>query len=233
MGTQSPFCSKLCTKALIIALAIVVCRVDQTSGQETSDGISPFFSTYCLKCHGPQKPKGEFSLVKVGADPNVAANIASWQKILDKVEALEMPPEDSKQPDAQLRTQIVAWIKQELRATGAKVDDGKMAQSFKGQLGRSRLSFFEQDNNQACNASSTVATDGPGLRRVHPRFERQIPIGVSHVRPPPDSFSVGAFAERRVSRLCVAAPNRRTGNRASLAQRNSCGASSGWAASQD
>jgi hypothetical protein len=103
-----------------------------TFADEQNAKIAPFFSQFCLKCHGAKKPEGDFSLLKIAANQKVAAHLESWKKILDKVESLEMPPDESKQPDAATRTRFVQWIKQELRAAGEEIDDGKWLHPSRG-----------------------------------------------------------------------------------------------------
>ena len=50
--------------------------------------------TYCLKCHGAEKPKGQF---RVDSLPFTITNLETaekWQKVLNQMNSGEMPPEE-------------------------------------------------------------------------------------------------------------------------------------------
>ncbi len=67
---------------------------------QVDGGQRVFFESYCLKCHGAEKPKGGVRLDDI---PFAIADVASaerWQKVLNVMNSGEMPPEDQKQPVA-------------------------------------------------------------------------------------------------------------------------------------
>ncbi len=104
--------------------------------------IKPFFETYCIKCHGPEKSKGKITLHTL--DGNLAAGAGGemerWEKILGVIKSGEMPPEDEKQPSAAEREALKIWIDQGMRNHLAKASDVKAAP-----LAR-RLTNFEYQN---------------------------------------------------------------------------------------
>jgi mono/diheme cytochrome c family protein len=104
--------------------------------------IKPFFETYCIQCHGPDKSKGKITLHTL--DGNLAAGadgeMERWEKILEVMDFEEMPPEDEKQPTAAEREAVKAWIDQGMRDHVAKAADVKAAP-----LAR-RLTNFEYQN---------------------------------------------------------------------------------------
>ncbi|HXX92811.1 MAG TPA: DUF1587 domain-containing protein, partial [Planctomycetota bacterium] len=73
--------------------------------------VRPFFERYCFSCHGPQKHKADLDLTR---DFNVAAiarNSKEWDLVLSRIEAREMPPEEtSRQPAPDERSRAVAWL---------------------------------------------------------------------------------------------------------------------------
>lgn len=104
--------------------------------------VKPFFETYCIQCHGPEKSKGKITLhtldgaLASGAD----GEMERWEKILEVLDAGEMPPEDEQQPGTAEREALRAWIDQGMRDHVAQASTVKPAP-----LAR-RLTNFEYQN---------------------------------------------------------------------------------------
>jgi hypothetical protein len=66
----------------------------------SKEALQPFLDSYCIKCHGPEKQKGQVrfdeALWEI-ADNDTAQR---WQDVLDQLNGGDMPPEDEKQPPA-------------------------------------------------------------------------------------------------------------------------------------
>ena len=66
----------------------------------SKESLQPFLDSYCIKCHGPEKQKGQVrfdeALWEI-ADNDTAQR---WQDVLDQLNGGDMPPEDEKQPPA-------------------------------------------------------------------------------------------------------------------------------------
>ncbi len=104
--------------------------------------IKPFFETYCIQCHGPEKSKGKITLHTLDGDLAAGAGgeMERWEKILEVLELGEMPPEDEKQPGAAEREALRAWIDQGMR------DHVARASSVKATPLARRLTNFEYQN---------------------------------------------------------------------------------------
>ena len=63
--------------------------------------------TYCVRCHGGEKPKADLKLEGIGADFGQAA---LWTTLLERVSEGSMPPDDQPQPTAEERRVLVEWI---------------------------------------------------------------------------------------------------------------------------
>ncbi len=72
--------------------------------------IRPLLDQYCLKCHGPVKPKAKLDLTKFPDEASILANRKAWKRVLDQVVGHEMPPDDKPQPSAAQREKIVAYV---------------------------------------------------------------------------------------------------------------------------
>ncbi len=117
--------------ALVVAVAILAAlggwyvlhlapRARSHASAQTADklenrfaaDVKPFVERYCLKCHGPNRPKGDLDLSRDATLAVVADNIRQWSRVLDRLQANEMPPEDAKrQPSGTERAAVIAWLR--------------------------------------------------------------------------------------------------------------------------
>ncbi|MCX5662274.1 MAG: DUF1592 domain-containing protein [Planctomycetota bacterium] len=72
--------------------------------------IATLFRTYCMSCHGEEKPKGGLRLKKPLENPFPPYHAGIWKKVAAKVKSQEMPPDDAKQPSDEQRKQITDWV---------------------------------------------------------------------------------------------------------------------------
>jgi mono/diheme cytochrome c family protein len=74
--------------------------------------VQPFVQTYCVSCHGWEKPKGELDLTPYGTWQSVAKDYPRWAIVLEQIESGDMPPAKAKeQPTAEVRGQVARWIR--------------------------------------------------------------------------------------------------------------------------
>ncbi|MEM1294959.1 MAG: DUF1592 domain-containing protein [Verrucomicrobiota bacterium] len=65
--------------------------------------LEPFLSEYCVKCHGPDKQRGQVRFDEVSWEITNNDTAQRWQDVLDVLNGGDMPPEDEPQPsDAEL-----------------------------------------------------------------------------------------------------------------------------------
>ena len=83
--------------------------------------VQPFIKDHCLKCHGPEKQKGDLRLDTLPNNFLDPATVGRWADVVDTVNGHEMPPEKEPQPDAKRAGAFAEWITAELgRAEVAK-----------------------------------------------------------------------------------------------------------------
>ena len=74
--------------------------------------VQPFVATYCQVCHGKEMPEAELNLSGFTAAQQVAGAHTTWQLVLERLDAKEMPPEDAqRQPTAEERQAVIGWIR--------------------------------------------------------------------------------------------------------------------------
>src|SRR6516225_2289 len=60
-----------------------------------TDIVQPFLKTYCLACHGTKKHEAKLDLSGYTSPAIVAKNEHLWERIAERLEAEEMPPEQA------------------------------------------------------------------------------------------------------------------------------------------
>ncbi len=87
---------------------------DPTAAQLDSEfrsTIQPFVQTYCVSCHGKEKPKADLDLTAFGSMSSLIKEGQRLSGILDRLEADEMPPKKAKlHPSPDERGHAVAWF---------------------------------------------------------------------------------------------------------------------------
>ncbi len=102
----------------------------------------PFLETYCVGCHGHDKPKGDLDLSAFTSADSVARDLPHWELVREQLEAGSMPPAKAKRkPSLEARSLVIAWIGavRKLEATRHAGDPGLVRAR--------RLSNAEYDNS--------------------------------------------------------------------------------------
>ena len=96
--------------------------VPKSAGKKIQQGkagfeshIKPFFKANCVKCHGPDKSKGEITVHSLAGNLAAGQELERWEHILDALAHEDMPPEEEDQPSAADRAAVVKWIESGLR----------------------------------------------------------------------------------------------------------------------
>ncbi len=85
--------------------------------------VTPFFVTYCNKCHTGEKPQSSFGLdsTVLPIDFGDPAARSRWREVVNVLNSHEMPPEEEPQPKPEEVAVVVDWITtQTIRAELAK-----------------------------------------------------------------------------------------------------------------
>ena len=82
-----------------------------------------FLKEYCFECHNAEKQKGKVRLDDLSFTLDSVQGADLWQKILNQVNAGEMPPEDSKQPERSAKTEFLDALSHTLMAARRSLGD--------------------------------------------------------------------------------------------------------------
>ena len=108
-----------------IAIASRADEPNERSLERRFDEVArPFLKNYCLGCHGAKKKEGKLDLSGYSLTTTVVEHFKTWDIVLERLEAEEMPPEEAKRhPKAEECAAVVEWIKA-LREREAKKNAG-------------------------------------------------------------------------------------------------------------
>ncbi len=111
----------LSRSAVLIAAALVVASRwtstaaesdDQERSRQFTETVHPFLKAYCIGCHSKDPQEGDLDLSAYSSTADVTRQFRRWELVLKRLEAKEMPPEEAeKQPNADERQAVIAWIR--------------------------------------------------------------------------------------------------------------------------
>jgi hypothetical protein len=107
----------------LLVLAMTSTRVPaQESGAADSPDVqqvTEFLSSYCVRCHGPDRQKGDLRLDTMSRDFTDLRVAEQWRSVFYRVRFDEMPPRKAKkQPKGDARQALLEWIDGGLQAQG-------------------------------------------------------------------------------------------------------------------
>ncbi len=80
--------------------------------QQFVESVQPFLRTHCIGCHGQEEPEAKLDLTIYSSTDHVARAHQTWESVLERLEANEMPPQDAKtQPSPAQRMAVIEWIR--------------------------------------------------------------------------------------------------------------------------
>ena len=105
---------KTCGLILVAASAVGLAAPVAPTADTYQAEVAPLLARYCVSCHGGDKPKAGLNLSKYKDTADVAADLKTWQGVLENVEADAMPPADKPQPTEAESAVLRRWIKARL-----------------------------------------------------------------------------------------------------------------------
>ncbi len=101
--------------------------------------VQPFFEKHCVACHGESGAKAGLRLDNLAAEFTLE-KAPVWAKILDRLEAGDMPPKKRPQPPKADHMRVVNWINQGL------LEADRRTQPPSGSLSMRRLTRLQYEN---------------------------------------------------------------------------------------
>lgn len=105
-----------------------------------AEPFEDFLQKHCVRCHGPQKEKGDLRIDRLSRDFGRGADIQHWAEIMEKVNAGEMPPKKEPKPT---QGEIAAFV----MGLDARLKEGRAARmAARPAVAHYRLSRKEYQN---------------------------------------------------------------------------------------
>lgn len=99
----------------LLASFIPACLAEEAPQQDLYEQeVRPVIGQYCLECHGPDLQEGDFRIDQLDPDIVHGPDAEAWDFALDRINASEMPPDYSNQPNNEQRRQLVDWLTESL-----------------------------------------------------------------------------------------------------------------------
>lgn len=144
--TKSIFCGVVWMLSGLFAssgsLLAVENRVDSS---RQSERIVSIVQNFCLDCHNAVEPTAEIDLETLLDNPlaegNSQADFATWEKVVRKIQAGQMPPPNAVQPEAIELTELQKILEQRLDAAAAQQPAPGRTETFR------RLTRYEYQNS--------------------------------------------------------------------------------------
>jgi hypothetical protein len=76
--------------------------------------LAPFVTAHCVDCHSGSEAEAGLALDKLLASPSVPHHRLQWQRVVERITAGEMPPEDFGQPEPEEKDAVLKWLAAEL-----------------------------------------------------------------------------------------------------------------------
>ena len=113
-------CLSTCTALLFAGLlALPTSFASQTTPSTYSTLVKPYFSKYCVACHGPTVQRGAIRLDILSQDFTGTVTAMHWADIMERMNAAEMPPKGSLQPKPGEVANMADWITAQLKEADA------------------------------------------------------------------------------------------------------------------
>jgi mono/diheme cytochrome c family protein len=89
------------------AFALFTLSLSLTGIVRAAEPYEAFLQKHCVRCHGPEKEKGDLRFDKLSRDFKLGADSHHWAEAIENVNRGEMPPKKEKQPS---QAEIAAFV---------------------------------------------------------------------------------------------------------------------------
>ena len=93
--------------AFLHTLPLLVASLGLAGAVRAAEPFEAFLVTHCVRCHGPEKEKGDLRIDRLSRDFRSGLDTQHWAEALDKLNSGEMPPKKEPQPT---QAEIAAFV---------------------------------------------------------------------------------------------------------------------------
>ena len=129
-----------CLRLRPFFLAAFSACLSHTCVIHAAEPYDAFLETHCIRCHGPEKEKGDLRIDQLSRDFKLGADTHHWAEVIEQVNSGEMPPKKEKKPT---QAEIAAFVS----SLDARIKEGKAARmAARPPVAHYRLSRKEYQN---------------------------------------------------------------------------------------
>lgn len=140
LASNAPMFAGIQFKCWSVMAAVLAFASDSSGAPAPVDTLTTaFFKGHCLRCHGPEKAKGDLRLDQLDADVSQPSNFERWREIFTRVQSGEMPPKKEPRPPAAQVTEV-------LHRLSVRLDEASGKQRAEGRVVLRRLNRVEYEN---------------------------------------------------------------------------------------
>lgn len=124
----------------IFCILLLDSSIEMSRAVEFEAVASSFVQEHCIKCHGPDKEKGDMRLDRLGFDLDDVETALTWQDVVDIINLGEMPPEKEPRPDSEVLDTFLETVQSAINLAAERSNVGTGPQIR-------RLSHSAMDNS--------------------------------------------------------------------------------------
>ena len=122
------------------AAMLLTASLGSAGAIKAAEPFEAFLEQHCLRCHGPEKEKGDLRIDQLSRDFKVGADTHHWAETIEQVNSGEMPPKREKQPT---QAEIAAFV----TSLDSRIKEGRAARmAARPAVSHYRLSRREYQN---------------------------------------------------------------------------------------
>ncbi|MBK8092998.1 MAG: DUF1592 domain-containing protein [Verrucomicrobiaceae bacterium] len=127
-------------RSVFPAYILLAVGLDPAAPSQAAEPYEAFLETHCIRCHGPEKEKGDLRIDQLSRDFKLGADTHHWAEVIEQVNSGEMPPKKEKKPS---QAEIAAFV----TSLDARIKEGKAARmAARPPVAHYRLSRQEYQN---------------------------------------------------------------------------------------
>src|SRR5215470_19315981 len=127
----------------LICAAVALRGSQAQRAQGRSDfekAVLPFLVENCYACHNERRKSGELNLEQFKTAASMIQQRETWEHVLQKLQAGEMPPKGAPRPDPAEQKAVISWVEREFDRAD------RMAKPDPGRVTARRLNRAEYNN---------------------------------------------------------------------------------------
>ena len=125
---------------LLAAALLLTASIAISSAVHAAESYDAFLEKHCIRCHGPEKEKGDLRIDRLSRDFKLGADTHHWAEVIEQVNSGEMPPKKEKRPTQE---EIAAFV----TSLDARIKEGRAARmAARPAVAHYRLSRKEYQN---------------------------------------------------------------------------------------